>query len=492
MAHAPSSPFGSTAVRRVAQPDPNDRRPSWVGPWAVFALFSALCGDFWRNLVGWTGFTIIAVAVVASSALILWWKRPLPKLTHLPRPLMLFLIWCALSFIWSHYRPETLLALAAQWAGVIVALALAVRLTKVEFIDHLSQALRLIVGLSLVFELIAAIFFPQGILPVYLLPEGALEKWTTVPGQAPPTEPHPAVYWTQSLLFNNAAIQGIPGNRNLLGMVALLAVITVAVQIAAKRLTGWYGWGWLVISLVTLLLSRSATAVVTLVMAGVAVGLVWLARRLNLKRRIVMYATVVLAIIVGSTALAIWPDELFGLVNRSGDLSGRGDVWHAVVQVASDNWLLGLGWMSYWAPWIEPYRTLAIMDGVQYLQAHNAYLDVWMQTGVVGLFFFIGIVLSTSLRTWLLAIDQPQRDASGPRPTPHTAVLGFLLMAALGLQSLTESRLLLEGNWILLVYLAVYSKLRIQDLPALPRREVTTQTGPIRTDPLQRAGLTAR
>ncbi|CAG7844812.1 hypothetical protein USB125703_01059 [Pseudoclavibacter triregionum] len=449
-----------------------------LSTFATFALFTAFAGDFWRNLLSWWGFGAIVVGIAAVAVVLLVRKRPLPRLTHLPAPLVLFLLWCLLSTIWSWYRPETLLACLIQLIGATVALSLAVNCTKLQFLDALGRALRIIVGMSLVFELLVALFMPHGILPLYLYLPGQLELFTGIAGATPETA-HPAVYWSQGHLFDGAAIQGILGNRNLLGFVALLALIVTGVQLAAGRLGRWRAWIWCLVCFGTLFLSRSATPIVALPVIALAIALVWLARRLSTKGRWIMYVVVFALGCIGAFVLVTWRDEIFGLINRSGDMSGRGDVWRAVVGIGSQQPILGVGWISYWAPWVSPYKDLVILDGLRYLQAHNAYLDAWMQTGVIGAALLGGLVLSTTIRSWWLAIDRPQTDASGSRPIPHTAVLAFLLMVALVLQSLTESRLLVEGNWVLLCYLAIYSKLRVQDLPALPRRTIPARTGPI-------------
>lgn len=437
--------------------------------YTTVVLFTAFAGDFWRNLLSWYGFGVIVVALFGISVWLIAKKKPLPRITHLPSPLILFVLWCLASVIWSAYRPETLLASVIQIMTVTVAFALSVNCSKLLFLDSLGTALRVIVAMSLVFELGVALFMPQGILPLYLYLPGQLELFTGISGATPETA-HPAVFWSQGHLFQGAAIQGILGNRNLLGFVALLALIVTGVQLASGRVSKRFGWIWCSIAFGTLFLSRSATPIVTLPVLVLAIALIWIARRLTSPQRWLMYLIVFVVAAVGVVVLVIWRDEIFGLVNRSGDMSGRGTVWRAVVGLGSQQPWIGVGWISYWAPWVEEFQQLVILDGLRYLQAHNAYLDAWMQTGIIGAVLFAGAVISTTIRAWWLSIDKPQRDASGPRPIPHTATAGFLLMVALVLQSLTESRLLVEGNFLLLSYLAFYSKLRVQDLPALPRR----------------------
>jgi O-antigen ligase len=106
--------------------------------------------------------------------------------------------------------------------------------------------------------------------------------------------------------------------------------------------------------------------------------------------------------------------------------------------------VLGWGWVGYWPPWVAPFNRLIVRGGVQYLQAHNAYLDIAFQVGIPGLLAFVVVVGSLVYRSLRLAI--------APRPL---ALLPLLLTVALLTQALAESRLLIEGNWALLVMLSV-------------------------------------
>lgn len=444
---------------------------------AAFAIFTCFAGDFWRNLLSWYGFAVVACAVVVGAVVLLLRRQPLLRLVHLPVPLLLFMAWCLGSVVWSHYRPETLLASLLQIATFTVALALAVSLSTAQFLYAFSFAMRTILGLSLVFELVVALCFPHGVLPLYMLWPGVLDQLTGVPGSTIETVPG-AFKWSQGLLFQNAAIQGIVGNRNLLAMIALLCVIAVGVQRAAGQLPRRQAIAWITLGVAMLLLCRSMTVVAASGVVLCALLLIAIARRLTNAQRWLMYGVVGLAL-AGTIALVVsFNDELFALINRSSDLSGRGDIWYAVAELAEQHPVTGLGWISYWAPWVDPYRGLLVVDGIQYLQAHNAYMDLWMQTGLAGAALFSVVVLTALIRTWWLAVDKPVVGGLA-RAIPPSAVLPFLVMIALVVQSMTESRLLIEGNWLLLCYFAILSKLRVQDLPALPRRTIPALTGPI-------------
>ena len=115
---------------------------------------------------------------------------------------------------------------------------------------------------------------------------------------------------------------------------------------------------------------------------------------------------VVIAAAIAVTLFA--RDFVFGLLGKSGDLTGRLETWVKVIDLAEQRPWFGWGWISYWAPWVDPFRGLVIRDGVQYLQAHNAYLDIQMQLGIPGLLALVAVVGSVVYRALRLALtDRP-------------------------------------------------------------------------------------
>jgi len=166
-------------------------------------------------------------------------------------------------------------------------------------------------------------------------------------------------------------------------------------------------------------------------------------------------ASLVVAAGVAVATLSPW---LLGLFGKSEDLTGRLDIWASVTDLALQRPAFGWGWVSYWAPWTEPFAGLASRKGVVYLQAHNAWLDVWLQVGVIGLLAFLAIVAGALWRSWFLAVDRPRTSVSDTAPYTVSALLPLLLMAALIAQSFAESRLLIEYGWVLLVLVSVTTK----------------------------------
>ncbi|MGY4859677.1 O-antigen ligase family protein [Cryobacterium sp. AP23] len=424
---------------------------------ATLVFFSVLAGQFWRNLFGWWGFGAIALIVVGGSIWFLVSTKPALGWRTFPKSLAAFMLLATLSVAWSAYPGASALGITLQWITTITALFVALCLTWTEFLRTLSAALRLILALSLVFEAVVAIFIGHAVLPF----------WVEYTGKIPA-----AFYWSRALLLEGGPVEGIVASRNLLGFIALLALIVFAIQLAAGTVARGWGIFWVVLALVMLWLTRSATVSVALVAVAVALLFALWARRVPPLGRRGLYLTAggaAAAVIVG---VAAFSSTLLGLLGKSDDLTGRFDIWNRVIDLAGQRPVWGWGWVSYWVPWVEPFDGLAVRKGVQYLQAHNAWLDVWLQLGILGLIAFGALAVATLWRSWFLAVDRPRLGIADTAEYAVTALLPLLLIVALLAQSLAESRILVESGWVLLIVLAVKTKRpsAAEDLLSVGRR----------------------
>jgi exopolysaccharide production protein ExoQ len=109
-------------------------------------------------------------------------------------------------------------------------------------------------------------------------------------------------------------------------------------------------------------------------------------------------------------------------------------------------------------PWVKPFDSLVVRHGVVQLQAHNAWLDVWLQLGILGVIVFAAVVFATLWRVWFLAVDRPRFDLRDDRPYTALSLLPLLIITVLIVQSFAESRILIESGWVLLTLFALKSK----------------------------------
>jgi exopolysaccharide production protein ExoQ len=114
--------------------------------------------------------------------------------------------------------------------------------------------------------------------------------------------------------------------------------------------------------------------------------------------------------------------------------------------------------VSFWNPSVAPFDDLAFRNGVRQLQAHNVWIDVWFQLGIIGVILFAALVVSTASRSWSLAVDRPQVSPGAPTKSTSLTLLPLLLLTALLVQSVAESRLLVEFGLFFLVVIAVKTK----------------------------------
>jgi O-antigen ligase len=422
----------------------SDRTRLAVGGFSTLVIFTLLAGDAWRDSISWWGFGVLALLLVAGSVILFLRLRPLVAWKKLPKTLALFMLLCVISIAWSFYPGATALGVLVQWCTTIVALFLALCLSWDELLRALGSALRWILGLSLLFEFVVAAFVRNPVLPF----------WTDYSGHIPQ-----AFYWSRGLLFRDGQIQGILGNSNLLSMAALLALVVFGVQYADRTVRRGWGVAWIVIAIVTLALTRSSTVIVATVFTAVVLVFALWTRAARPERRLPIYLSTV-AITGAAVASAItFSGPLLQLLGKSDSLTGRTGIWQTVITLAQQRPAFGWGWVSYWAPWVEPFKQLAVIKGVTYLQAHNAWLDVWLQLGILGLIVFATLVLSTFWRTWFFAVDRPRTSLAEQTPFSAITLLPLLILAALLAQSAAESRMLVEGGWMLLVVISVKTKL---------------------------------
>lgn len=441
-----------------------------VSAYAICVFIFVLGSNGMRNFFGWIGFSVIAaILVILGVVVFLRAKPPLFRWYRLPAPLYWFLGWIFLSIIWSQYRLETTGAALVQTATTLVAVVLAFVLTWHELLRTLGTALRYLLGGSLLFELFVSVFIRHKIIQ----PIGA---------ELAETSDSKLLLWSRNLLFHGGPIQGINANSALLGFLALLGLIIFAIQLRAGLVRPVQGWFWVLVSCGTLLLTRSATVWIALFAVLVVLGLALLARRLGPERRLPLYLGSLAVLIVGGALAFIFRTQIFHLLGKSSDMTGRGEIWAKVTDHALQHPWLGWGWISYWAPWIEPYASLDKKNGIAVMSAHSAWLDVWLQLGIIGVLVFLPLVVLTYWRVWFRAIDPPRRGYGPPLPYATSALWPVLLLTALVVQSLTESRLLIEGNWVLLIILAVKSRFDY----AVPFQDAEPRRLPWRKVPIPR------
>lgn len=424
-----------------------------VSAFAIFAFVFAFGGNAVRYVFGLpVAFALGGLLAIASIVIFIRMRPPRFRWYRLPSPLYWFLILAALSIFWSAYRLETIAGVLLQLATTAVAVMLAFVLSWHELLRTLAAAMRWLLGLSFAFELWVSLFVREPLMTWWM--------------QQPEGKTLNILFWSRDLLFAGGPIQGIVGSSVLLGFIALLALILFSIQLRAGLVRPVFGWSWVAVAAATLLLTRSATIWVALIAVAVVLAFALWGRRLGPEKRMPLY-WVALALVAAAVALVVFArDFVFGLLGKSGDLTGRTETWQKVWELVEQRPWFGWGWVSYWPEWVAPFKGLDTKAGMAVMSAHNAWLDVWLQLGIVGVLVFAPLVILTLQRTWFRAVDQPRRGPGPALPYATSALWPLLVLTALIVQSLTESRILMESGWLMLVILAAKTRFDFE-LPAL-------------------------
>ncbi len=413
---------------------------------ASVGLFTLIAGDAVRYSVGWWGWGIVLAAVLTGVVTLLIKNRSTAIFKEIPLPLYLLLAWMALSTIWSAYPGFSALATLAQLLTTLVAIFLAALFSWRHLLRIFANVIRFTLISSLLFEFIAAAIVHGPIAPIFKNYEG------DVP-------PAPAFYWTQGHLFDGNRIQGIVGNSNLLAYVAMLGVVIFFVEYLIVGTSRWLSAASLVLSVGAIWLAKSAG--VGFAMAAIAISAIvsFAAEGKDRATRHKYYRVAWASAGTVAVIVLFYRAQVFELIGKSPDMTGRSGIWKIVLHLIEQKPWLGWGWISYWVPGVKPYDGLVVINNVPYFQAHNAYLDVWLQLGIIGLLIFAALLVVSFVKIWRLAV----RHTSALYLWPILILIGLLVW------SLTESRMLIESGWLILTLLAVKVNEPSENLEALGR-----------------------
>ena len=158
------------------------------------------------------------------------------------------------------------------------------------------------------------------------------------------------------------------------------------------------------VAFAAILATRSRTALA----AAVAAAALFVALRAGPARAAATAAIGLLAAGVGFFAYngglmgEVWEAALLGRSNSDvRTFTGRTDIWaYALQQVAADpgRMLAGFGHDSFW----NDYHTAAVSRRVGFTisEAHNVYLELWLNLGAVGVLAWLGAVVGAAI-VWL-------------------------------------------------------------------------------------------
>jgi exopolysaccharide production protein ExoQ len=399
---------------------------------AVAAVLSGLLlGEVYRSALGVSGWAVLPALSIVWATAVIWREPRIDKV--LPVPLIAFLAWISLTPLWSPYPATATLGVFIALATTVVAYAL----TRVASLDEMLEVARLVLRVaifgSLMFEVVAALIGT----PIFKT------------GETVTADTSRELAWSRSELFNpDARIQGLTGNANILAILTILFLILTAVNIVTKRRLGWLVALDILVAGYVFYRTESATAIIALAAAGVTGVMVLIARRKTRASQFVVWGSVLAGL--GAAAIALINFERFtALLGKSPDLTHRFDIWNATLNRIAEQPVVGHGYVGFWPMW-EPFFFLYSIRDIPVNQAHNAWLDIALQAGMVGVALFGVAVVLVAWRTWRFAASQ----------TTSASLAVVMIVVVQLIQSITESRLLSEWGLAFVVIFAIVTSRR--------------------------------
>ena len=290
---------------------------------------------------------------IALSLLCIGWislsrLRVLTGLARANKLAVLFICLVVLSTSWSIHPDVTIRRAAGYILTMLVAALLPIRFGIERFMNMLSLSFAVSAIVSFAFVLIA---------PGYgIMQEGDL-----------------AGCW-----------QGVFCTKESLGSVMAVAVFVEAyVLILCKGMRRWR-YGLLVLYFSLVILSRSKTALLTVViyLAGAGVFVLW---RRNRRLRVVGVMAVICTLLSMLVVFRLGSYSALSALGKDSTLTGRTELWHLVLELVKERPLLGWGYRAMWQA-SDPMTTWIDNNaGFKVPSSHNAFLEIALQLGWIGL-----------------------------------------------------------------------------------------------------------
>jgi exopolysaccharide production protein ExoQ len=238
--------------------------------------------------------------------------------------------------------------------------------------------------------------------------------------------------------------RGMFTHKNALGksmVLSSLIFLLAALGSQKNKLLWWCGLGC---SIFLLLMAKSSSATMTLLI----VGLVFLIVRAVRMPYLLMVPTIISLSIVG-LFFNLWLTDnataLLGSIGKDATLTGRSELWPAVLDKIWERPWFGYGFSGFWGGGASESAYIWRVTGWDPPNSHNGMLDVWLDLGLFGLLIYL-IGFFTSLVGGLAWV---RRNKSSDAFWPVMYLLYFWF------SNQTESAFLRQNDIYWLLYIVV-------------------------------------
>jgi exopolysaccharide production protein ExoQ len=194
---------------------------------------------------------------------------------------------------------------------------------------------------------------------------------------------------------------GVTTHKNCLGevtMVSSLYFIWNLLPESKSPMPRWIVYSYLSMSIYLLVGSGSKTSLIVFLLSLLLLLAMHSMRShiglLSNRARVLLRFVIIAALLFFTKSHLFLRGPLSGVVTLSGrdsTLTGRTDLWYDVMKIASNHPIIGVGFGSFWIG-----NTHGLWNIHYWLptQAHNGYLDVYVELGLLGIILLVMLLLS--------------------------------------------------------------------------------------------------
>lgn len=357
------------------------------------------------------GLCLIGVAVLAAR------RDEISLVRLVPTTLVLFLGWALASVFWSTDTVTSFWSWVTTLALAFLAVVIGHVRDTLQTARAVGDVLRVLLAASLAVEVLSGVLLD---IPLRFL-------------------------GVQGNLAMLGPVQGIFGTRNMLGFVAVLALITFLIEYRTQSVRPGVSFASVLLAGGLAALSDSPTVLVLAVGVGLSVAVLALVRHTKPQHRgavqLGLGALVVIGLVVGYFAR----HPIIAWLGAGTDFSMRVNLWNMMVDFVRFQPVQGWGWYGAWSPREQPFNIINYLLDSTHATGLNAYFDVLLQLGWIGLLLFAAMAAIALVRAWLAASERRSVIYAW---TP-------LILIALLIDSMFESFTLVGIGWMMLVLCAV-------------------------------------
>jgi O-antigen ligase len=210
-----------------------------------------------------------------------------------------------------------------------------------------------------------------------------------------------------SNVFTSIGFAGIHGHKNLAGQFFVVALPVYLLGTLHREISGnrFIGLLALLSCIAMLILSDSKTSIGAAIFGFASVLITRGLSHRDLAARVPYLVASALGLLCAIATLTIWtPNELLETLVGDPTLTGRDSVWQYAMNKFDESPVLGAGYGAIWQIGLSIQTALKEVGVfIVFNEAHNGYLDLAAQVGIVGipcLLAYLVITLINTLSYW--------------------------------------------------------------------------------------------